>query len=161
MAAPGIDPLRLRLAEISDIEAITDIINAAFAIEKFFIDGDRIKVDGVRELFEKGKFLVAEDRDGMAGCVYVELRGERAYLGLLSVNPARQKGGVGSGLVTSAEDYCRRASCNSMDLRIVNLREELPRFYQRRGYVSTGITPFPEDVLTKQPCHFVNMSKPL
>jgi len=41
------------------------------------------------------------------------------------------------------------------------LRTELPPFYQRRGYVETGTTPFVEDVPTKIPCHFINMSKPL
>ncbi len=153
--------LRFRVAEQADIEAITRLINAAFAIEKFFIDGDRIQANGVQGLSESGKFLLAEDQEGIAGCVYVELRGERAYLGLLSVSPARQGGGVGSKLVAAAEDYCRRAGCRFMDLRIVNLREELPEFYQRRGYVPTGTTPFPSDVTTKLPCHFVNMSKPL
>ena len=44
---------------------------------------------------------------------------------------------------------------------IVSLREELPPFYQKRGYVESGTSPFPLDVPTKIPCHFINMSKPL
>ena len=44
---------------------------------------------------------------------------------------------------------------------IVNLRTELTPFYQRRGYVETGTQPFPSDVQTKQPCHFITMAKPL
>jgi hypothetical protein len=48
-----------------------------------------------------------------------------------------------------------------MDLRIVNLREELPPFYRRLGYVETGTAPFPEEIKSKLPCHFVLMSKPL
>jgi len=48
-----------------------------------------------------------------------------------------------------------------MDLRIVNLREELPAFYRKLGYMETGTEPFPSDLDTKLPCHFVNMSKPL
>jgi hypothetical protein len=47
-----------------------------------------------------------------------------------------------------------------MDILIVNLREELPPFYRKRGYVENGTTPFP-DVETKIPCHFINMAKPL
>jgi len=48
-----------------------------------------------------------------------------------------------------------------MDILIVSLRDELPAFYQRRGYSENGTTPFPDDVPTKIPCHFINMSKPL
>lgn len=48
-----------------------------------------------------------------------------------------------------------------MDLRIVNLREELPPFYRRLGYVETGTAPFQEEIKSKLPCHFVLMSKPL
>jgi GNAT superfamily N-acetyltransferase len=80
---------------------------------------------------------------------------------LLSVDPARQQGGLGSFLMDAAENYCRERGSRFMDIYIVNLRTELPAFYQRRGYVATGTTPFLEDVETKLPCHFINMSKPL
>ena len=48
-----------------------------------------------------------------------------------------------------------------MDILIVSLREDLPAFYEKRGYVQTGTSQFPPDVETKIPCHFINMSKPL
>jgi hypothetical protein len=48
-----------------------------------------------------------------------------------------------------------------MDLNVVNLREELPPFYRKRGYAEQGTAPFPGDAPTKLPCHFVRMSKPL
>jgi hemolysin activation/secretion protein len=48
-----------------------------------------------------------------------------------------------------------------MEIYIVNLRTELTPFYQRRGYVETGTLPFPPDVQTKEPCHFITMSKQL
>jgi GNAT superfamily N-acetyltransferase len=95
------------------------------------------------------------------GCVQVELRGERSYLGLLSVNPDCQKSGLGSKLMTAAEEYCAKAGSRFMDLRIVSVRKELPDFYHRRGYVETGTTPFTPGLEPKQPCHFVNMSKRL
>ena len=48
-----------------------------------------------------------------------------------------------------------------MELLIVNLRPELPRFYQRLGYRETGTEPFPDKAGMKLPCHFIRMAKPL
>src|SRR5689334_20963027 len=152
----------IRRAVLADAEQITAVINAAFRIvEGFFIDGNRIKLEEVQQSFESGAFLVATDEDALSGCVYVEPRGERAYLGLLSVDPARQQKGLGSRLMTAAEEYGREQGARFMDIYIVNLRTDLPPFYQQRGYYENGTTPFPPDVPTKQPCHFINMSKPL
>src|SRR5882762_5674678 len=72
--------LRFRVASLADVEALARLINAAFRVEQPFIEGDRINPDGVRAYMEKGKFLLAEDATGLAGCVYVELRGDRGYL---------------------------------------------------------------------------------
>jgi GNAT superfamily N-acetyltransferase len=154
--------LQIRVAEVRDEEATVSVINAAFRrAENFFIDRDRIDVEAVRELLRKGKFLVADDNGALAGCVYVELRGDRSYLGLLAVDPQLQRVGLGSALMTAAEDYCAKAGSRFMDLQIVNLRQENHAFYRRRGYVETGTVPFPPDLNTKLPCHFVTMSKPL
>jgi GNAT superfamily N-acetyltransferase len=150
-----------RVAEADDIETITDLINAAFGVERFFIEGDRVDAQRVRDLFGKGKFLLAEDGAGVAGCVYVELRGDRGYLGLLSVQPARQRAGLGSWLAIAAEDYLRAAGCRAVDLSVVNMRPELFPFYQRLGYTETGTAPFPADKHPKMPCHFITMSKAL
>jgi len=139
-----------------------DLINAAFRkAESFIIDRDRVDLEVVQSLLAKGEFLVADDEDALAGCVYLELRGERAYLGLLSVDPARQKAGVGSLLMREAERRCAKVGCRFMDLRIIDLRKDNHAFYKRRGYVETGTEPFPSDLAAKLPCHFVNMSKPL
>lgn len=152
----------VRVATPADATNITGVINSAFRIaEEFFVDGNRITQSEVEKLLEKGAFLLAETGDQLNGCVYVELRGERSYLGLLSVNPNRQQGGLGSLLMNEAESYCRERGSHFMDIVIVSLREELPPFYRKRGYVENGTTPFPADVETKIPCHFINMAKSL
>jgi len=153
--------VRVRIAERADLESVTRLINLAFRVEEFFIEGDRIQVASVLEIAEKGSFLLAEHGGGLAGCVSVELRGDRAYFGLLSVDPARQRSGIGRLLVEAAEDHARRAGCRFMDMRIVNLREELPAFYRRLGYRETGTEPVPNTVRAKLPCHFINMTKSL
>jgi N-acetylglutamate synthase-like GNAT family acetyltransferase len=153
---------QVRIADRSDAGEITLLINSAFrAAESFFVEGDRIGAKEVIDLLSQGKFLLAEAEGTLVGCVYVEPRGERAYLGLLSVDPSRQQSGVGSMLMAEAENHCRGLNCRFMDIRLVNLRKELPGFYQKRGYVETGSSSFPANVATKEPCHFIDMAKPL
>jgi len=155
-------PLRFRLAGPENLEAVTGTINLAFrAAESFFIDGERIDVGTVRELGAKGSFILAYDADSLAGCVYVAPAGERAYIGLLSVDPVRQRSGIGAALMDAAEEHCRRAGCRFADLKVVNIREELPEFYRRRAYTVTGTEPFPPEKHPKVPCYFLVMTKAL
>ncbi len=151
--------MKPRTAQLEDAESIARLVNAAFRPERFFIDADRTSPEKVRALLQKGKFLLAEQTGALAACVYVELRGERGYFGLLAEDPARQRTGLGSRLVDAAEEYCRAAGCHFMDLTIVNLRTELPAFYRGLGYVESGTLPFPSDQHPNQPCHLVKMSK--
>jgi GNAT superfamily N-acetyltransferase len=153
--------LQLRFAADDDAEAIAGLVNASFKVERFFIDGDRINPGRVRDMLRTGKFLLREEGGALIACVYVEIREERGYFGLLAVDPVRQGKGLGQKMVEVAEDYARVAGCAFMDLLIVNLRAELPPFYRRLGYVETGTEPFPADANPRQPCHFVKMSKPL
>lgn len=153
--------MNFRLADPGDAESITQVVNAAFRVERFLIDRDRVNAEKVRTMLRQGNFLLAKDAGRLIGCVYVEIRGERAYFGLLAVDPSRQKEGLGRRLIAAAEDYGRTAGCRVMDIRVVNLREELPPFYRRLGYQETGTEPFAADAHPKQPCHFIIMSKPL
>lgn len=144
------------------MKEITAVINAAFRnAESFFIERDRIDVEKVQSLLLTGEFLVFEVNAKIVGCVYVELRGDRSYLGLLAVDPHSQKAGMGSKLMSAAEEHCRKAGSRFMDIQIVNLRKELPHFYRLKGYVVTGTAPFTSGLNPKLPCHFVKMSKPL
>lgn len=152
----------LCLATSADADAIARLINAAFNPERFYIDGDRIDPDQVRALLPKGKFLLLHDGDALVACVYIELRGERGYFGLLAVDPSRQRAGIGARLIAAAEDDCRAAGCRFMDLTLVNLRKELPPYYGRFGYVESGTLPFPNSQHPpKMPLHLIQMSKTL
>lgn len=156
------DQITTRTADSSDAENIARLVNAAFGPERFFIDGDRTNPEIVRDLLKQGKFLLAEQSGTLAGCVYVELQGERGYFGLLAVDPAQQRTGLGSRLIEAAEDYCRAAGCRFMDITIVNLRTPLFGYYGRLGYVENGMLPFPkEQHPPKIPCHLVKMAKSL
>jgi GNAT superfamily N-acetyltransferase len=154
-----------RLATPTDVPDLTRLINAAYRVEAFFLRGDRTSAPEVRARLEapSSDFLVIEcaDGDGLAGAVFVEIRGERGYFGLLSVDPALQGQGLGRIMVEAAEAYCRAAECRALDIDVVNLRTELPPFYAKFGFQPTGESPFPAPGKLKQPVHLIVMSKPL
>lgn len=137
------------------------LVNSAFAVERFFKDGDRTNPEQVRRMMAEGTFLLLVDGDSPLACVYVRLGGERAYIGLLAVRPTGQNKGVGKRMMREAESYARAAGCKFADLRTVSLRTELPPLYRRLGYTETGTEP--ADVIPdlKQPVHFIWMSKAL
>ena len=96
----------IRRASPDDAERLLHLINLAFQVEKFFVPGDRIDLAGIRDLFGKGEFLIAD-----GGCVYIEPRADRCYLGLLSVDPARQGTGIGRRLMEAAEARAAELGC--------------------------------------------------
>jgi predicted N-acetyltransferase YhbS len=153
---------RVRPAAARDVGAIARLINLAFAVERFFVTGDRISEADIRVRMTSGGFLVAERDDGLiAGCVYTELRaGGRGYIGLLAVDPAHQRSGLGRLMMREAEQQCLRAGCTSIIITVVNLRTELPPFYRRLGYREQGTAPFTDDRATAD-CHFIIMGKSL
>jgi hypothetical protein len=63
--------------------------------------------------------------------------------------------------VSAAEKFARESGARFMDLTVVNLRTELPLFYEKLGYVSVGTQPIHEDLAKRvsQPCHLIRMSK--
>ncbi len=154
--------VRIRPASDEDVPGLTRLINAAFVVEQVVFDGDRVDDLGVRAYMSGGTFLVAEDSGGLAGCVYIEVRDNRSYLGLLSVQPARQGTGLGPQLVAAAETLARESGSRVMDLRVISARgEQLLPFYARRGYEVVCTEPFPANLVTKVPSHYILMSKPL
>ncbi|HZR25010.1 MAG TPA: GNAT family N-acetyltransferase [Vicinamibacterales bacterium] len=154
--------LAVRAAGDADVPAITALVNAAFAVERAFVDRDRTSVDEIRSMMAKGGFFVADDRDGsLLAAMYLERRGDHAYLGMLSIQPAEQGRGVGRAMMTAAESQCRAWNCVALDIRILHLRTELPPFYLKLGFVETGRTDFVDDPLSRKPYYFILMTKPL
>jgi GNAT superfamily N-acetyltransferase len=152
---------KIRVASTEDAPPIARLVNAAFAVEAFFKIGDRTSTGEILEMMRTGEFLLLEDAS-LAGCVYLAVREDRrAYFGMLSIDPARQGRGFGRMLIDAVEARARDRGCRAMDIHIVNLREELPGFYQKLGYVAHGTLPFPDSELSTRPCHFVVMSKAL
>ncbi len=164
--------ISVRRARPSDAAALADLVNRAYAVEGFFVDGQRTSPAEIERLVSSGSFLVLE-RAGegtIAAAVYVvpgvdpgagaAVRSDVGYIGMLSVEPTLQGMGLGTRLVRIAEAMCEAMGATAVRLRIVNLREELARWYRSLGYCEVGTAPYDHRPV-KQPCHFVEMSKPL
>lgn len=154
-------PLTFRSGLPVDIDAIVRLVNRAFVAESPYVEGERINPDTVREMWTRGTFLLGEDQGQLAACLYIEPRGQSAHIGLVSVEPARQREGLGAELMAAAEARCSAAGFREMELRFINHRTELERFYTRMGYVPSGITEAAVAARIKIPFHFVQMTKML
>ncbi len=169
--------MTIRRAASREASVLARIINDAFVVEAFFKIGDRTSADEISELMKAGEFLVLDEPSTqnpepepstqnpepgtLVGCVYLKCTGERGYFGMLSIDPARQRRGLGPRLIDAVEARARELGCHFMDIHIVNLREELPDYYRRFGYMESGTLPFSDPERSTQPCYFIVMSKPL
>jgi GNAT superfamily N-acetyltransferase len=149
----------MRTGTEADSDSIARLVNTAFLVERFFIERDRTNPATIRSMMTKGKFLLLEDEQTLVGSIYAELRGERGYFGMLSIDPSCQGKGLGHQLVRAVEKYFRDAGCKFSDLKIVNVRGDLHDLYHRWGYVDTGSDVYDDPTPTKIPVHFINMSK--
>jgi ribosomal protein S18 acetylase RimI-like enzyme len=159
---------QLRVARVDEAPAVAALVNAAFQVEAFFKRGNRTDATEVGDLMTRGEFLVLDEPQaagdsgtGLPACVYVRMNGDRGYFGMLSIDPRFQGRGLGRSMVAAVESRFRAQGCQAVDIQVVNLRKELPPFYGRLGYVSSGTLPFPDDGSATQPCHFVVMTKRL
>lgn len=157
----------IRRARLSDTAALAELVNRAFAVESWFVDGQRTSADELVPLVAAGSFLVLEcaGANGLGAAVMVQTaRGDlppaHGYLGMLSVLPELQGMGLGQRLVRVGEAMAEASGATAMRLRIIHLREELSRWYKRLGYRPIGTAPCTAPLL-KRPCHFIEMVKPL
>ncbi len=155
--------ISIRAAMPQDVPAIIQVVNSAFAVETF-LEGTRTDEHRMSELMQKGQFLVAEDKaKRVVASVYLELRGERVYIGMLAVDPAYQGRGLGRVMMGTAEEHARKDGCRHTDITVLSLRPELPPIYRKMGYIETGTEAFHpfQPLKNGAACHAIVMSKEL
>ena len=160
IALPG--PYRFRDATEGDVDAIVELVNLAYRVEDFFINGNRTYDGEVRMHLGEGTFVLAEaPGEGFVGSIFTRIEDAGGYFGMLSVHPERQHHGIGRALISEAERRAVAAGRTSMRLVVVNLRDDLIPWYRRLGYVERGTSPFAEPDKLKRPAVFVEMVRPL
>ncbi|MBI1200331.1 MAG: GNAT family N-acetyltransferase [Phenylobacterium sp.] len=149
--------VELKPAAEADYPAIVALTNRAFRqtgegaswnVEDV-IAGDRITEGLLREEVAgapDGHLLIWRDAAGEhLGHVRLEPMADGAwYLGMLTVRPDRQDQKLGRRLLAAAEDFARGHGADRIRMTVVNVRDTLIAWYERRGYARTGETePFP------------------
>ena len=150
--------ISVRRARPDDAAALAELVNRAYEVERSFVDGARTNAEEIEKLIRKGTFLVLERGTVLGAAVYVDTSTDGGYIGMLSVEPSLQGMGLGTRLVRIAEAMCEAWGCQTVNLQIINLREELGRWYRSLGYREVGTAPY-ERRPVKQPCHFIEMRK--
>lgn len=131
--------------------------------EADILDDERIGIEELEALLADPAvtILIARDGETLIGCVAVTRKDSAmGYLGMLCVLPTLQSGGLGRRLLDAAEDHGRAIGITRMEMTVIDSRDSLIAWYERRGYASTGERrPFP--VLRDPPVNFVVLEKPL
>ena len=137
-------------ATLTDVSELVVLINSAYrgesskkgwTTEANLIGGQRIDDEGLAEQMNDpdATILKYTNHDGqITGCVYLQKRGEKLYLGMLTVSPTLQANGLGRLLLQAAEDYARSIHYHTITMTVITTRTELLEWYERRGYAKTG-----------------------
>ena len=148
--------LSFRAASEADIGRVVALVESAYrgdasrvgwTTEADLLDGRRTGRDDIEAILarERSQLLLAELGGEMIACAHVMVEDGAGYFGMFSVDPRRQGGGLGKRVLAEAERIVREEwGCDAMRMTVIDVREELIAFYERRGYARTGIKkPFP------------------
>ena len=149
--------LTIRTAGAADAQALHALIQstyrgdsarAGWTHEADMIAGERIPLAEIEAIIgDPDKVFLVHDGDGgLVACILVADEGDSVgYFGLLAVAPGRQASGIGRRLIAGAEAHAREAfGARTMELTVIDGRDELIAYYERRGYALTGETrPLP------------------
>ncbi len=146
-----------RFAQGRDVDALVLLVEGTYrgdasrvgwTTEADVLDGQRTDAHEIRDIIENPlkRLIVYETAGVVLGCCTVENEGEGvAYFGMFSVRADVQGKGTGRAILSEAERFAKDAwGARVMRMTVIDIRDELIAFYERRGYVRTGThKPFP------------------
>ena len=168
----------ITLARREDVPKLEALVNGAYrgegskkgwTTEADLLDGIRTNQDVLTGMVSRGDSVVLKCSDrnnNLLGCVYLQKKEDKIYLGMLTVAPDIQANGIGKKLLQAAEEYAETQDCIAITITVISLRKELIKWYERRGYKATGERkPFPSNDprfgLPKRDLEFIVMEKQL
>ena len=150
------DELTFRPATLTDIPALIALVTSAYrgdaskqgwTTEADMLDGQRIDAEALRHDIERtdSRILLALENGEVLACAHVAIEDGTGYFGMFAVSPDQQGSGVGKRMMAEAERLVREDwGLPGMRMTVIDIRDELIAFYERRGYARTGRKkPFP------------------
>ena len=146
----------LRFATLHDIPALVALVTSAYrgdasragwTTEADLLEGERIDPAVLRHDLARArsKIVVLEQAGNLLACAHVAEDDGAGYFGMFAVAPALQGGGIGKRLLAECERIVQQDwQLPVMRMTVIDVRDALIAFYQRRGYHRTGVfKPFP------------------
>ncbi len=143
-------------AELSDTKALNILINSAYrgesskagwTTEADILGGQRTDEEDLRTIISNDGCTILKytnDAGEIISCVRLEKHDKKMYLGMLTVSPVLQNGGIGKQMMAASENLAKEVNCNTIYMQVIKGRDELIAWYERQGYIDTGERkPFP------------------
>ena len=136
-------------ARPEDAETLAILVNSAYrgqhakkgwTTEADLIEGTRTDAAALRDIIKKHDTTILKyERDGtIIGCVELKEVDGKLYLGMLTVEPSIQGGGIGKEMLRAAEVFGKEHGCRCVYMTVITIRHELIDWYKRHGYEDTG-----------------------
>lgn len=159
MTAAG--ALTFRFAGLAEAAAVSALIERAYrgeesrkgwTTEEHLLKGPRATVRDIELLIadKDSRFVLGFEGKDIVACALIRNEHGLGYFGMFAVDPDRQARGTGRAMLAAAEQAVRDIwKVPAMIMTVINLRDDLIPYYERRGYRRTGETkPFPFELAT-------------
>ena len=143
-------------AILNDVTALNALINSAYrgesskkgwTTEADILGGQRTDEEDLKDIISKQDCQILKYTNNVGeiiGCVRLEKHGNKMYLGMLTVSPVLQGGGIGKQMMKASEKLAKKENCSTVYMQVIKGRDELIEWYERQGYSDTGERkPFP------------------
>ena len=167
--------MKIEIADHNDIPELIALINGAYrgegskkgwTTEADLLDGTRTDEKNLGALINDPNGVLLKclnEEEKIIGCVNLQKHGSKLYLGMLTVSPELQGGGVGKYLLNAAAEHAKNNACSEIYMTVISVRDELIAWYERHGYNKTGEKkPFPVGAsfgIQKQPLEMIVLRK--
>jgi len=168
--------LDFRIVEKGDIVELVKLINSAYreqgrnswTTEAEIVVGNRINHQQLENFLAQEKFqlFVAELNRQLVACIGLTFSHSEVEIGTFCIALELQNCGIGKLALNFVEKYVQNLNLievKSFVMWVLSVRHELIAYYERRGYVQTGIfADYPFDANVGIPIvnlHLVEMKK--
>ncbi len=141
------------VASLEDVPELVALINSGYrgesskkgwTTEAYLLEGElRTDIPTLTNLMSSPQAVVLKytTAEGfISGSVYLDKQERGLYLGMLTVSPLQQAGGIGRQIMEAAEQHAKNKDCPRIFMNVISVRHELIAWYERLGYQKTGET---------------------